>query len=244
MKFRGQVALSLAVLISLTACGGSESPSTASGTDPFPLVVGNQWSMQYEIRIGATNASSGTLTHEVMRSEVVDGDTAHVLAESRNDSVRERRYVRTQTEVWRLPADDAPSEERAAGRFLVLKLPLLAGDRWTQLDERSDSGFDEDSDGKNELNVKHAEAVVEGVETIVTPAGSFAEAFVVTSTYSDGLVNAATNEAYEPAIRAVVREWYVLGVGVARREKLVIPAGGWREYERSEVLSGYLLTSN
>lgn len=240
MKLRGPVALSLAVLSSLTACGGSESP--ASGTDPFPLAVGNRWSMQFDIRIGATDAQSGTSTLEVIRSEVVDGETAHVIADSMSGT--ERRYVQTQTEVWRLPADDAPSEERAAGRFLVLKLPLRAGDRWVQLDERSDSGFDEDADGKSELNVTYAEALVERVETIVTPAGNFSEAFVVTSTYRDGLVNAATDEVYEPAIQAVVREWYVPGVGPVRRERQVIPAGGWREYQSSEVLSGYRLTSN
>lgn len=239
MRIRTHTAAAIALLLGLGACGGADEDTLPSGTDPFPLAVGSQWSAQFTSSMSET----GTRTYEVTGTDLVDGDTAHVVADRFGASTLVRRYVHTDTAVWRLANDEAPIDEQSASAFLMLKLPLRAGERWTQLDESADSGIDVDGDGLSETLQTQAEAVVEQSGPVTTPAGRFEGAYLVTSTYRRGLVNPATGESYEPEVESVIHEWYVPGVGRVARDRLVIPAGGWREYESTEALSSYRLSA-
>lgn len=239
MRIRTHTAAALVLLLGLGACGGADDDTPPSGTDPFPLAVGSQWSTQFT----SSMAETGIRTYEVTGTDTVDGNTAHVVADRFGADTLLRRYVHTDTAVWRLANDAAPIDEQSAGAFLLLQLPLRTGERWTQLDESADSGIDVDGDGLAETLRTQAEAVVEQSGPVTTPAGRFDSAYLVTSTYRRGLVNPATGEIYEPEVQSVVHEWYVPGVGRVARDRLVTPAGGWREYESTEALSSYRLNT-
>ena len=49
---------------------------------------------------------------------------------------------------------------------------------------------------------------------------------------------ARDGEVFDTEVNSI-KEWYVVGVGVVRRETYVQPYGGWRDYHTTEILSSY-----
>lgn len=226
--------ISFASLLLLGGCGGgSDDTAHPTGTDPFPLSVGNRWDMEVN-----DSRSLGIWTDEVSGTVPADGSTAFVMSKSISATKRDTPYLHTDTAVWRLPPLDATPEELARGPILVLKLPVVVGDRWTQVDEVVDTGYDVDNNGYNEVETTFQYARVDKVETVETPAGKFEGAFVVTTSDSWTFSDPETKYEYDFS-HFTTTEWYVPGVGVVRREVSGIPAGGIRNYSRTEVLKSY-----
>jgi hypothetical protein len=224
-----------ASLLLLGGCGGGSEDSTQpKGTDPFPLSVGNRWDME----VNDMRWSLGTWTDEVSGTRPSDGSTTYVMSKTISATKRDTPYLHTDTGVWRLPPLDATPDELEQGPILILKLPMVVGDRWTQVDKIVDTGNDVDNNGHNEIETTFRYARVDRVETVDTPAGKFDGAFVVTTSDSWTFSDPETKYEYDFS-HFTTTEWYVPGVGVVRREVTGIPAGGIGNYGRTEVLKSY-----
>lgn len=213
----------------LAGCGVGETVTD----DPMPLQTGNRWVYRY------TNSTfgSGTSTYRVTGPIQIDGRTAYVV---HNDfefwgGPSDTPYVHTDTAVMRYPTSNATPEEIADGPLTILKLPLTVGDTWTDLDKTIDSGFDEDRDGVNEVEIITRTSQVGEPVSVSTPDGVYGGTYPVSSRYQRQYVNPVTHEVLDTSYR-ITREWYSPGVGVVRREVERQPYGQGRDYYSTEVL--------
>jgi len=232
--------LNLAVcsaLLALAGCGGGSESSAPTSNDPFPLAVGNRWEFSFsDSRAGSPEAR----TYEVVGTQEIDGKIAHIVRDTLV-LARDSPYLRTDTEVLHYAGSDVPPDQQADWPQTILRLPLHVGDRWTQIDKVSDAGYDADEDGVNEVRSQHAEVEVVRTEAVVTPAGTFANAFVVYSSDAAEELNTVTHVVYNSYFSGTT-EWYVPGIGVVRRDQYIVPWGAIRTYGSSEVLTAYRVT--
>jgi hypothetical protein len=219
-----------AAALLLAGCGGNGPDSD----EPLPLKTGNRWVYQY------TNSTfgSGISTYEVTGTRQIDGRTAYVMHDDFEfwDGPHDTPLVPSDSAVIRYPANNATPEEIEDGPLTILRLPLKTGDAWTDLDETIDAGFDEDDDGINEIETITFRSEVGAPVSVNTPAGSFSEAYPVTSRYERQYVNPVTHVVLDTSYKTR-REWYALGFGVVRREVYLQPYGQWRDYYSTEVLA-------
>jgi hypothetical protein len=204
----------------------------------MPLSVGNRWVYDYTYTYGVE--SHGTSTYEVTGSQSIDGRTAYIVHDNSFGHLQERdtAYVPDDSSLLRYPPSDAVEDELADGAMAILQLPLHAGDTWTSLDESLDTGFDVDGDGVNELETVNFHSRVDATESVRTPLGTFDSAYPVISHYQRQIVNPVTHEIYDTAFTHK-SEWYVLGVGVVRREVSEQVYGGWRDFHSVELLTAF-----
>ncbi len=155
----------------LAACGGggggNERPPTTQvpapetvAVDYFPLALGNRW----------TYLDDGIRTHfRVMDSQVVDGAGSRrvrIRVEQVGGQVREDVYARNAAGIYRVPSETADELEKALASVPVLKLPVVAGERYVPLDRTLPDYADLDGDGRRESLSLHVEVTVVGFETI------------------------------------------------------------------------------
>lgn len=219
-----------ALIIVLAGCGGGgageDKVIPPNGTDPFPLAVGNRWAMQYhDSRFPPADSS-----YAVAGTADVDGEKGYVLRRSYGTATTDGTYRHSDSGVW-LQRGDGTSIQ-------TLRLPLTVGDQWTQLDQVVDTGYDVDGNGHNEVETALEQVTVDRVETVTTPAGTFAGAIVVSKTGDWEFKDPASGDVYDFST-LLTREWFVPGVGVVRREVSGIPWGGIRDYGWTEVLVSY-----
>jgi hypothetical protein len=229
------ISAACAAVATLAACGG-DSGSASDSTDPMPLSVGNRW--VYDLTYTYGIESQGTSTYEVTGSQSIDGRTAYIVHDDFFQQERDTAYVPDDSSLLRYPSSDATDDEGADGALSILQLPLHAGDTWTSLDKTLDTGFDVDGDGVNEVETVNLHSRVDATESIRTPLGNFDSAYPVISHYQRQIVNPVTQEIYDTAFKAK-SEWYVLGVGVVRREVSEEPYGGWRDFHSVELLTAF-----
>ena len=90
----------------------------------------------------------------------------------------------------------------------------------------------------DEVETALERVTVDRVETVTTPAGTFAGAIVVSKTGEWKFKDPESGDVYDFST-LLTREWFVPGVGVVRREVSGIPWGGIRDYGWTEVLVSY-----
>lgn len=236
MRLRMTMVACAAALATLAACGGGDRASDS--TDPMPLSVGNRWVYDYTYTYGVN--MHGTTTYEVIGRQSIDGRTAYIVHDDAFPQERETAYARDDDSWLRYPPSDATADEAADGALSILQLPLRAGESWTSIDRTLDTGYDMDGDGVHEVETVNLHSRVEATESVRTPLGIFDSAYPVVSHYQRQIVNPVTQEVYDTTY-TFMSQWYVLGVGVVRREVSRQPYGQWRDFHSTEVLTSFLV---
>lgn len=237
MKPHPHFAVCLAVAV-LAGCGGSDDASSSSN-DPLPLAVGNQWTYKYT----SSWHNDGTSTYRVTGTTSVDGVDAFVVFDdlglhTGSGGSHTTPYVAGASSVLRYPASDATPEQQADGPQIALRLPLTAGDRWLNVSRTVDVGYDYDEDGTNEVEVTESHSAVDAPVSMSTFAGSFSTAYPIETHHRRQVMSPVSGEVFDTELDNI-KEWYVAGVGVVRRETYFQPYGGWRDYHTTEILSAY-----
>jgi hypothetical protein len=232
MLARFSAVLAVTLAIALGGCGGDASPPPS--TDPFPLAVGNQWTME----VSEPFVPAGTQTRTVTGQRGVDAVQAFVMTLA-GLFPGEVLYSRDASAVVQWPDPQDPYA-MALGPRVILRLPLGVGDTWIQFDKTVDTGADFDGDGLSDAAAVRADVVVQAQERVETPAGTFDAAFVVVTTSSATVRGSADGHDFEPSLETV-REWYAPGVGLVRREAVRLPSGGVRPRQHLELLMAYRL---
>ncbi|MDO9075769.1 MAG: Ig-like domain-containing protein [Rubrivivax sp.] len=210
------------LLAGLAACGGgggggggSEPPAGLAGNF-FPLAVGDRW--VYDIGSGAalTVRASGTRT--------VDGQTGIVvLTEDPTDGSAESVYIVTAAAVRQVPTLGGDPLVSAIGPLDVMRFPLVAGDRWTQIDKTLDTGMDFDGDGRLERATVHSEVQVIGLETVTTPVATFTGSLHQRTTLTVGVM--LTSMPQTITVVTTVDDWYAPDIGPVRTTLLITSQG-------------------
>ena len=147
-------------------------------------------------------------------------------------------YVAVASGVLRYPASDATPAQQADGPQMALRLPLTPGDRWTNVSRTVDAGFDHDGDGTNEVEVTESHSAVDVPVSMSTFAGTFSTSYPIETYHRRQVKSPVSGEVFDTELDNI-KEWYVIGVGVVRRETYFQPYGGWRDYHTTEILSSY-----
>lgn len=235
MKVSVTFAASVALLITAGCGGGSDSAPQRAGDDPFPLAIGDHWEMKVtDHRWGSTTAQVNDVTSQTQ----IDGLPAYVV---RSETGVTTPYRHTESEVWQWPDSSTPPDQRQP--VLKLKLPLRVGDQWNVVDERTDAGYDSNDDGYNEILVHTASTTVSGTAKIVTPVGTFADAFVVRTVDDTNEADGVTGEFRGDWSSYTRTEWYVPGIGLVAYETDMAGWGIFHPVGESGVLASYHLAA-
>lgn len=234
MSFSRRLVGAAALSAMLAACGGGDSDNQEpSGTDIFPLAVGNRWEMEYV----DSRHSSYTRTYEVVTASQAPGGLTSYVMRQDGAADNDETYQHPNSGVYRILAGDA-TETR-------IQLPLVVGNSWVDAPQTHDY-VDLDGDGINEVATTTASGRVDTVEEIETPAGKFKNSYRITRGYHTEVRNAVTGELYEDESSgsSVRTENYVVGVGLVYRRTQITPAGGPFMFTSEEKLSAYRVASN
>ena len=227
----------------LAACGGgggsdsapiggggqtppASDPPPASGSNYFPLSSGARWvyadyssdsdtpSALYQVDTGATTQVGG---HVVTSLQTTSLDTNP----AEDDGTR---YLSTAAGVTAYPAANADALDQAIGPYMLLKLPVAAGDSFVQIDKTLDAGYDDDGDGVHEQLLVLSTVQAIDREPVSTPAGDFADALHLRTTLHQTLKFSASKTTV--ATTVVQDDWLVDGVGRVRATLLVTDEAG------------------
>lgn len=230
----------LAACALLSACSGGNEQDEL-GDDPFPLADGNRWEMHFL----DSRHSDGPVTTIVSGPVNVGGKPGYAVSDASghlddtSPSLPNAYFIRTPTEVTRVPASTESGLELRTGPRVILRLPLHVGDRWTQVDKTVDSDTDFDFDGIVEPVAILATVSVDAIETVSVGAGRFENAYRVGTSQTRTIL--FTSDSSTSTESSTTYEWYVPGIGLVRRETAVTPEDGPFTYQSSESLSAYRL---
>lgn len=223
-----------AFLVLLAACGGggggggSEPPAGLAGNF-FPLAVGDRW--VYE-----NSAGGAALTVRASGTRTVDGQTGIVvLTEDPADGSAESVYIVGATAVRQVPTLASDPLVSAIGPLDVMRFPLVAGERWTQIDKTLDTGMDFDGDGRLERATVRSDVEVIGLESVSTPVGSFAGSLHQRTTLTVGVQ--LTSVPQTITVVTTVDDWYAPDIGPVRT-RIVTTSQGMSETQ-TRALTGY-----
>lgn len=219
----------------LAACGGGED--RPQGTDPFPLSVGDRWDLQ----VSDTSMSNYTERRRVSGTAVVDGADVTVVQVQPlgGGTLVEEYFQRTGSEVRRLPPSNANDLQLAIGPVVIMKLPLTDGQQWTQYDTMVAGTYDWDGDGIVDPIHEYAQTHVHGPTQVSTPAGTFDNAYEVTTGALETMVGTRNGDTEWTS--TVTKDVYVPGIGLVQRYRNVTPQWGPRSYIRNDTLTGYVV---
>mgnify|MGYP001187685830 CR=1 FL=1 len=224
------------LLAALVACGGGGGGGGGGGSEPpalqgnfFPLAVGDRW--VYDAGAGAP-----VVTVRATETRRVDGqDGVVVVTEDPVDDASESVYVVTAGAVRQVPNSATDPLVAAIGPLDVMRFPLRAGDRWTQIDKTLDTGLDFDGDGRQERASVRSEVEVIGLESITTPVASFAGSLHQRTTLT--VVVQLTTVPQAVTVVTTVDDWYAPDIGPVRT-RIVSTSQGMTETQ-TLALSAY-----
>lgn len=213
----------------LVACGGGGGEDKAAPIEDIPLRVGGSWTYQGQAEFGPALNS----TVEVVDMSTPSPGVAAFVLRRTGYYPRDDRFEKDSAGIWLVTGDGASAIDQAIGRRLLYKLPLVVGAAWIQAKFTIDLGSLDGSGVSNPVDVD-IHTSVEGRENISTPAGDFADAFIVVTSETETFVNSAPF-GLSPAV-TVTTEWIVPGIGIAKRSSYSMAAGGWRPHLFEESL--------
>ncbi len=226
----------MALLTVLAACGGGGGGG--GGGDPappaltgnfFPLAVGDRW--VYDSGTGAP-----AVTVRATGTRAVDGQTGIVVVtEDPVDGASESIYVVSANSVRQVPTGATDPLVAAIGPLDVMRFPLRAGDRWTQIDTTIDTGMDFDGDGRQERATVRSEVQVIGLESVSTPLAAFAGSLHQRTTLTVGVQ--LTSVPQTVTVVTTVDDWYAPDLGPVRTQ-FVTTSQGMSETQ-TLALTGY-----
>ncbi len=204
----------VALLAMLAACGGGGGGGGGGGEPPaltgnfFPLAVGDRW-------VYDGGATAPVLTVRATATRTVDGQTGIVVAtDDPMDGTSESVYVVGTTAVRQVPTSTTDPLVAAIGPLDVMRFPLQAGDRWTQIDKTIATGMDFDADGRQESASVRSEVQVIGLESVSTPAATFPGALHQRTTLT--VVVQLTSVPQAITVVTTVDDWYAPDIGPVR----------------------------
>lgn len=205
--------------LSLAACGGDgggSAPAQPTGISAayYPVTTGSRWS--YDVTSSDTPATYVNDV-EVTGTQLVSGVNASVFRESNPDGSGKpvTSYYLKDARAFVYVGDNAPANwlSAAIGRFDLMRFdgtfsasPLLVISNVLTSEDLDGDGLPERLDGR-------ITGVVEGDETQVTPAGSFANTARLRYDIA-GTVTLSRGGTVPVAV--LVREWRAPGVGMVR----------------------------
>ena len=208
--------------------GGTEPPAGLTGNF-FPLAVGDRW--VYDAGGGAP-----PVTVRATGTRAVDGQTGIVVTtEDPMDGASESVYVVTPGAVRQVPTAATDPLIAAIGPLDVMRFPLVAGDRWTQIDTTIDTGMDFDGDGRRERATVRSEVQVIGLEAVTTPVAGFTGSLHQRTTLT--VVVQLTSVPQAVTVVTTVDDWYAPNIGPVRTH-IVISSQGMSETQ-TLALTGY-----
>lgn len=210
---RGLPALCLAALVA--GCGGGGGGGGGGetgrpGADYFPLAVGDRWSY-------LSNGVATTVRVDGTRD--VGGSTGYVIRIDEPGLSGQVIYTRSATAIRAIAAPNPDPVVQALNGIPVLRLPIVSGNRFVELDQSFPAYGDLDNDGRPETLRLRVEVAVLGFETLATPVGSFTDVAhvqtVVTqsTTYTGSGQNASASFSLD--------DWYAPDIGPVRNLTVV-----------------------
>jgi hypothetical protein len=188
-----------------------------TGADLFPLAVGDRW-----VYDGGVTAPVVTVRADAIRR--VDGqDGIVVITEDPVDGASESVYVVGAAAVRQVPADTGDPLVNAIGPLDVMRFPLRAGDRWTQIDKTVDTGMDFDGDGRQERATVRSEVEVIGLESVTTPVANFTGSLHQRTTLT--VVVQLTSVPQAVTVVTTVDDWYAPDIGPVRAQIVMTSQG-------------------
>lgn len=200
----------------LVACGGGggggagpspEAPVGAQpGADYFPLAVGDRWYYG--------EGSAGWSITRVTGTQAVAAGTALVVRTQDNDGVTHEYYLRDATGVRLVPGPGSDAVTTALGAIQLLRLPLVAGDRWMLADKTLTDVEDLDRDGRPDTLTLRMESTVLGFETLTVAGVSVGRVAHVQTTVVQSARLTSTGQTVTQTITS--DDWYAPDLGLVR----------------------------
>lgn len=219
--------LAVALVALLAACGGgggggstgSASPpppvATAPAGDYFPLNVGDRWAY-------GTDPAGGSLVL-VTKTQPVTGGVAMVVRTMSNKGLSDELYLKDATGVRLAPGPFPDAAIADAGPLLMLKLPLVSGDRWVVVDGTGHV-FSNDGDYIPDDVTLRIEATVVGFESLTVGSTSYSQVAHVQTTSTRSTKQSKDGQMV--TVTTVSDDWYAPDIGRVRNRITVTPSSG------------------
>lgn len=210
----------LAMVLAACGGGGGDAVNAGSGADAvqgpdpaadyFPLAVGDRWTyleagVRGSARVTGTRAAGGTTVFVVGIEEPTDR--------------WEEQYAKSSSGVFVVPAESADSLERAVAAVPILKLPIVIGENSVPLDRTLANYADFDRDGRQESVALRGEVTVLALETVTTPAGTWANAVHTRTVLRQTVTFSSNNQT--AVVTSTSDDWFAPGVGLVRKVTLI-----------------------
>lgn len=220
----------LLVLLGLGSCG-DDSPQYRfdTGREALPLRTGDLW--RYRT---ASSASTVMIESErdmrVMSQATDAGGTTYVVSGWRFQDLPDTAVtlLRTPDALVRRPSPNDDAFQQAVGDRVLLRLPLTAGDRWTQVDRRVQLAVDRDLDGENDWVRVRTDVAVRDGGPLDLPAGRVLATWLVTTTETIDFESVPPELADSYRTRSTELLWIAQGVGPVARSWTLWGAGAMR----------------
>jgi hypothetical protein len=199
----------------LAACGGGGGGGAGAGggSGGGTVLTGDYFPLPPKAVWVNTVDNSPEITRVGSQVQVAGQNTTEVFTTDANGTAIYGYYYRVASDgIWSVVPDSADAMTKKRFNYQVLKFPLTVGQTWSQVDTTSgDSGIDIDGDGRTDMVTFNEVATVTGVESVVTPAGSFENCAHVQQTINERytLSSNGTQSTYQ----FVEDTWYAPGIG-------------------------------
>lgn len=214
-----------------TSAPGADADGPVAGADYFPLNVGDRWLY--------ADGSGSTTQVTVTSTQIVSGATALRVRTLDSSGVTDEAYVKSTSGVTLQPGADADPVLAALGPLQVLRLPIVAGERWTLVDRTLAAVADLDGDGQAESVTVRGEVSVVGFETLATPDGSHAHVAHVRTVLTQSTRLTGSGRAYSATVTS--DDWYAPDIGPIRN--LVVISGDVQASRTDTQLTGWRVGS-
>jgi hypothetical protein len=210
---RAQRALfgALCAAASLTGCGGGQE---SEQPDYYPIAVGD--SRSYVVELSGADSEQLSSSVTITGTRVVDGVPAYVMNTS--SSVlginSEKLYAKSADAVTYVPQASDGKLANEVGSLTLLRLPLVAGDNFVQVDKTIDYGYHVSGDWMT-IAVKSNVEVL-GAEGVSVRAGAFADCMHVRTTRRDTIDYSPSGR--REVIDVVIDDWYAPRLGLVRED--------------------------
>ena len=211
----------LAPLLTLSACGGGDDPPDpyATGREALPLKVGDQWRFRSGQSAGTVWVESERTMTVTARSPTAEGTVVTVDGWRFQflDGASLPLLLTPAGELVRRPTAQDSAFQQAIGARVLLRLPLTAGDRWTQVDAEVPIDRDADLDGQPDRFHVVAQVTVEATPPLDLPAGRTPPTLMVTTTETQEDLTLPAEQRAAMRTTVIDRLWIVPGVGPVQR---------------------------
>lgn len=227
----------LLVLLALAGCGGGGGGGESGTAGPeaqvisgnfMPLAVGDRWIYSWN---GAAEATAG-----VVGTRTAEGQSGWVVQTMEPvGNAAETVYLVSADRVRAVPVYSPDPLVTALGAVDVMRMPLRAGDEWTQADKTVDLGLDLDGDLRNETAQVRSVVRVIGLESVDTPSGTLSGTLHQRTVLTATVVYSRSGSSATSV--STTDEWYAPNLGPVRIDSVI--RSGDQVQQQSIAVSAY-----